>query len=202
MMITVDETGKLTDTLVTRYTDSAFVPEALRGLQSWDYVPARLDDTPISVRTEVRLFFESTGQVITLNAAATVRQLTAYANHQRFTNQLCAPDELDAIPKLLEEIHPPHPGRKSGAASTGGSATLDFIIDQHGQPRMPVVINASDDEYAIAATIALSRWKFTPPSRQGKPVAVQVQQAFVFSPDSQGNNSVSPAPGLLSALLD
>jgi TonB family protein len=189
VMITVDETGKLTDTLVTRYTHPGFVREAMRGLRSWDYVPAQLDGVPVSVRTEVRMYFESTGQVITLDPGSALRQLTAYANHPRLINQLCTPAELDAIPTLVEEIYPPHPGRRPGASSTSGRATIDFIIDEKGRPRMPVVVSASDNEYANAAAVALSRWKFTPPSRQGRPVAVHVQQEFVFTADSESNNS-------------
>ena len=200
-MITVDETGKLTDTLVTRYTHPGFAREALRGLRSWDYVPARLDGVPISVRTEVRMYFESTGQVLTLDPGSALRQLTAYANHQRLINQLCTPAELDAVPTLVEKISPPHPGRQPGT-SPGGRATLDFIIDEKGQLRMPVLISATDNAYADAAAEALSQWKFTPPSRQGKPVAVHVQQEFVFTPDSQSNSSVTPATGRLTALLD
>ncbi|HTO04256.1 MAG TPA: TonB family protein, partial [Opitutus sp.] len=202
VMITVDETGKLTDILVTRYTHPGFVREAVRGLRSWEYVPARLNGTPISVRTEVRLFFESTGQVITLDPGSALRQLTAYAHQPRLINQLCTPAELDAMPTLLKKISPPHPGRRPGAASTSGRATLDFIIDEQGQPRMPVVISASDDEYANAAAVALSQWKFTPPSRQGKPVAVHVRQEFVFSADTQGDHPVGPTPRRLSALRD
>jgi outer membrane biosynthesis protein TonB len=46
------------------------------------------------------------------------------------------------------------------------------------------VLKTTDETYAQAAVGALSQWRFEPPTRRGKPVAVRVQQKFVFSNDS------------------
>jgi hypothetical protein len=58
---------------------------------------------------------------------------------------------------------------------------LDFYIDTEGRPRMPVVLSAAHDVYAIAAMEALLQWRFAPPTRQGRPAIVRATQQFSFA---------------------
>jgi hypothetical protein len=45
---------------------------------------------------------------------------------------------------------------------------------------MPVVLEATRDGFAVEAVDALSQWRFVPPTKDGRPVAVQVRQQFIF----------------------
>jgi TonB family protein len=181
VLITVDDTGTLTDAMATRYTHRGFAPEALRAVRSWNYKPAVIDGSPVSVRSELHLTFESTGQVMTLDAGATVQQLTAFAGRNDTINHLCAPEDLDEVPAPLQTVQPFHPRKAEDGSASEGRAVLDFIIDENGAPRMPVVLSSTDMDFAAAAASALAQWRFTPPSRRGRPVAVQVRQEFIFS---------------------
>jgi protein TonB len=78
VMISVDETGKLTDSLVTQFTHDALAAEALRAVREWRYTPSQRDGIPVAVRTQIHLFFQATGQVISLDAAATLRRLLSF----------------------------------------------------------------------------------------------------------------------------
>ena len=189
LMITVDEAGSLTDAMVTRYTHTGFTSEALRAVRSLKFKPAQADGVPVPVRTELHLFFESSGSVVTLDPQSAITQLTgfAYANSQ--VKHLCAPGELDRMPAATETVSPIHPGHFAHDKALGGKAMLDFIIDENGKPRMPVVVSSTDDQFAIAAADALNQWRFTPPVRQGKPVAVQVRQEFVFATTSNSDDA-------------
>ena len=66
------------------------------------------------------------------------------------------------------------------APASGGKAVVDFIGDPQGAPRMPVVVSSTHELFGEAAVDALSRWRFQPPTRGGRPVAVRVTQEFVF----------------------
>jgi TonB family protein len=180
VMITVDETGALTDAMVTRYTHPEFASEALHTLRSCRFSPAMENGIPVSVRTELRLSFESTGQIMTLDAGSTLQQLTAFSYRPDYVERLCSPTQLDRVPAPTETVSPRHPGHAPNGPIEGGRAVLDFIIDEQGVPRMPVLISSTNRSFANAAVEALSRWRFTPPIRQGKPIAVKVRQEFVF----------------------
>ena len=197
VMITIDDKGILTDSMITRYTHPQFAAEALRAMQGWKYTPARVNGVPVSVRTELNLLFEAKGQVMTLDAGSTLRQLTAFGYRADFTDNLCSVTELDAQPAPTHTVSPQHPGMTRDGKVTPGRAVLEFIIDEKGTPRMPVVVSTTDADFATTAADALSQWRFTPPLRHGKPVAVKVRQEFVFSADTDSPSSAgSPTPRL------
>jgi TonB family protein len=202
MLITVDDTGTLTDAMVTRTTHQGFAPEALRVVRNLTYKPARIDGTPVSVRTEIHLSFESTGQVMTLDANSTLQQLTAFAGRTDYIDHLCTSNQLDGVPTLLQSVSPLHPRKASDGSAAEGRAVLDFIIDESGKPRMPVVLSSTDIDFATAAGAALSQWRFTPPSRGGQPVAVQVRQEFIFAPPTDSETAAGAPQKRLSASTD
>ena len=76
---------------------------------------------------------------------------------------------------------------------------LDFIIDEHGVPRMPVLISSTDQSFGEAAADALGRWRFTPPVRKGKPIAVKVRQEFLFSTEETQDTPSGSTSKRLSA---
>jgi TonB family protein len=180
VMITVDAGGKLSDALVTRYTHEAFPAEALRVLRQWRYEPATVNGEPVAVRTELHFSFEASGAVISLDAASTVNSLMAFANKPIYLSKICPAHELDRPPVAVRTVSPVHPGQAPGTLSSEVKTVLDFIIDEKGTPRMPVLVSTSDAEFANRAVDALGQWQFAPPTRRGVPVAVRVQQAFVF----------------------
>jgi TonB family protein len=93
----------------------------------------------------------------------------------------CKADELDRPLATVQVVAPVHPGPSLQPAIPTGKVTLDFFFDAEGRPRMPVVVSATHDAFAFAAVDALEKWRFTPPTHDGKPVAVRVKQEFVFA---------------------
>ena len=180
VIMTVDATGKLTDALPTRYTHEAFATEVLRVLRQWKYEPAKLDGEPIAVRIELQFSFRASGAIVSLDSSSTLRALLPFAEHPRFINRLCPPTELDRTPEPVRRVSPRQPASVAQKPSVEETAVLDFIIDEKGLPRMPVLVNSPGAEFANQAAAALEQWQFSPPTRRGVPVSVRVQQAFVF----------------------
>src|SRR5687768_5275774 len=130
MIISVDETGALNDALVTRYTHPAFASEALSMLRTCRFYPARKNGVPLPVRSDLHLSFESTGQIMTLDAGSTLHQLTAFNRRPDYVDRLCAPSQLDQLPSPTQTVTPRHPGKAADGEIKGGKAMLDFIIDE------------------------------------------------------------------------
>jgi TonB family protein len=188
VMISLDADGVLTDALPIRYTHRAFADEAMRVLKQWRFEPVLVLGRPIAIRTDVHFAFEATGCVISVTPTAAIQELAAFANRPDYITPMCRPDELDNIPTAIRTVSPQIPAKPAEEGVIGGKAVIDFVIDETGQPRMPVLVSAAHEEFANQAAGALSQWRFTPPTRRGKPVAVQVRQEFLFP-----SNSGAPA---------
>lgn len=180
VMINVDSDGNLADVLVTGYTDPAFASEAISLVKHWRYKPATLDGQAVGVRLELKLNFVATGRVISLTALDATNAFAQRSFPRKFSTRVCAMKELDRPIAMLEVVSPLHPGHWENAAEKEGSTLIDFYVDESGLIRMPVVMETTNQNYAKAAVSALSQWRFTAPMKQGKPIAVRVQQKFIF----------------------
>ncbi|HEY4247697.1 MAG TPA: energy transducer TonB [Lacunisphaera sp.] len=180
LMINVDADGKLADLMVISYSNEAFADEAASLLKRWRYSAATVDGKPVGVRLQLEIDFLAKGRIISLTAIETTNSLVDRIMPVQLVKRVCAPDELDHPLEVLQTVNPPNPGLAENASRSSGSTVLDFYVDEKGQARMPVVMEATNPRYAQAAVNALNQWKFSSPTRQGKPIAVRVQQEFIF----------------------
>ncbi|MEO7597853.1 MAG: energy transducer TonB, partial [Opitutus sp.] len=167
VMITVDETGRLTDALPTRYTHESLATEAMRILPFWSYQPATVDGQPVPIRTELQLSFEASGTVVSMDGNATLKSLMSFANRPRYVRRVCAPGELDRLPTPVRTVSPVSTANTSGS-SGNQTAIIDFIIDEKGTPRMPMLVSSPAPELGDRAASALTQWQFSPPTRRGR----------------------------------
>jgi TonB family protein len=184
VMINIDSDGKLADLMVISYSHPAFAEEAVSLLKHWRYSPAAIDGNPVGVRLELKIDFVASGRVISLTALEAVNSFTQRMLPTAMSKKVCTPGELDHPIEVLQAVNPSHPGKAGHASQSSGSTLVDFYVDERGQMRMPVVMESTNETYAQAAVSALNQWKFSSPTKQGKPVAVRVQQKFVFPADS------------------
>lgn len=185
IFVQVDETGKLTDYLVTSYTVRQFADRVVNAVKAWRYEPARLDGKPISTVTELGFEFNTKGLVVTeLNLSSFVAQRDYLLHPETYTYRARTLHELDRIPAPSKIVHPVFPPE---AAPKHGSLSIDvqFYIDEEGQVRMPSVsrqANEANETLAAAAINAVSQWRFEPPTSHGESVLVSAVQEFKFQP--------------------
>ena len=184
VMINVDADGNLADLMVVSYSNAAFADEATNLLKQWRYSPATVDGTPVGVRLQLEIDFVAKGRVISLTAIETTNALVDRIMPLPLVKRICTPDELDHPLEVLQTVNPPNPGVAENANQSSGSTLVDFYVDEKGQARMPVVMETTNPGYAQAAVKALNQWKFSSPTRRGKPIAVRVQQEFIFPSSS------------------
>jgi hypothetical protein len=78
--------------------------------------------------------------------------------------------------------------RLSAGTLWKASATVDFIVDEHGIPRQVFFSTATDPLYGEAAAISVSRWRYTPGLKKGKPMRVHMQVSLT------GSSATASAP--------
>jgi TonB family protein len=152
-------------------------------LKQWQYQPALLDGRPVGSLLELRFEFKAHLKVITTDASDPYHNLLASIIGPRVTHLLCRPGDLDRPVATLQTVAPAGVGASSGSVA-GERVVVDFYVDQDGRIRMPVIMSATHDFLAQAAVDALNQWRFKPPTLAGQPVAVRVEQEFVFSPST------------------
>ena len=176
VVIAVDATGRLTDSLAIGYTDPMFAEAALAAARTWTYEPARVQGEARAGRAELLFVFKAdVVSVQSIDENYYKRVFTGLDEHYVFVAYPLS--KLDKIPTPIHVV-PPVIGPDRGGRR---SVTVEFYIDEKGVARMPVVERKdAGDVLAAAAVAAVEQWRFEPPLRKGQPVLVLAKQEFTF----------------------
>ena len=176
--LSVSDEGRLTDTLVLEALQQELVPPALEAIKEWRFKPARYNGQAVSVTVQLAIHYSQTGVVINRTAA---EMLNAYM--ERVVNrpdwEVCPADHLDQPLAVLKQVNPEYAVAAQREGVTG-RVRIRFYVDEQGDVRMPTVSAESHPYLAERAIGALRHWKFTPPTRGGRPVLVAAVQDFAF----------------------
>ncbi len=174
LVLSIDPDGRVADWLVTATTDPAFetlVADLLRDIEF------KLPAAPGPVRVAMTLHFQARGAVVSHTVNDTVDTLVNRMLAPRRIDKLGTPRQLDRPLAPVRTVSPLYPEAPAGP---GSRVVLDFLIDETGRVRMPVLHAGEDRVLANAATNALLEWRFDPPTRAGQPVIVAARQEFRF----------------------
>jgi TonB family protein len=179
LMLEVDVTGQLTDSLVVAYTHREFANEAQRVVGLWRFEPGFVDRKPVTSIVSLTFHFETAGPI-----AYTKTGPDAFpeAVAGEYVYQPHGVKNLDHSPVRIA-TSAPHYFTEWASQGRAGRVTVDFFIDESGQARMPTATTTDDELLAASAIAAVKQWRFERPTHQGKPVLVHAQQVFVFAPD-------------------
>jgi TonB family protein len=176
--ISVDQDGKLVDSLLVSYTEKAFADAAMAAIKRWRYQPALVHGRTQSSRADVIFSFRDQGVIVQSLPGAAERQVVANMLQGRSVYQACQLRDLDRIPTPVHVVSPTF-----NDDSKKHSVTVGFYIDEEGKVRLPSVPReAADDFFAAASVKAVEQWRFEPPLRKGQPVLVYAEQEFHFTP--------------------
>jgi len=183
--ISVDETGKLTDCLVTAYSHPKFADRAVEALKRWKFEPARLEGEPHSATAELTFHFETRGPiVVSLTANSYLELLNLQLRPSIYSYSACRLSQLDRIPVPTKVVQPSLP-LAAKELKKKLVVPVHFYIDEQGHVRLPAVDRESSqtaEGFAAEALAAVSQWEFEPPLSHGKPVLVAARQDFNFTP--------------------
>jgi TonB family protein len=183
--VQVDETGKLTDLLVTAYTHPLLAESAVQALKRWNYEPAWLHGKPRGATVDLTFIFEHKGLVVVdLTVTSYVQLRDVQLRPNAYTYGARTLRQLDRIPTPTKVVQPAYPV-EAGQKQQTAVVTVFFFIDEQGRVRLPAVSRETsemNDALAAAAVNAVSQWQFEPPLSKGVPVLVAARQDFNFKP--------------------
>lgn len=172
--VSLDQSGKLADYLVARYTHPEFADAAVDALQHWEF---KLNQ-PVGVVMEIVFLFRLNG-VLAVERFGGEGTLRHSVSAGEYVYQPCAPGELDHPPKPSHVVPPSYPAELE-QQGVEGVVSINFYIDEKGRARLPVPVTQENRLLASLATAAVEQWQFEPPTRAGKPVLVHATQRFSF----------------------
>lgn len=176
VLISVNDDGKLADTLLVAYTNRDLAESCLRAVKNWRFAPPTFHGQPVSLQRELRFDFDSRGSFVTMDINAYVSSMIERVQGgPRFIYWPHTLKDLDRIPTPLHTEHPVAPPGQLG------TATIEFYIDTEGHVRMPSIESADSQDLADAAAMTVRQWSFEPPTYQGHPVLIRVEQTFRFT---------------------
>ena len=90
------------------------------------------------------------------------------------------PSMLDNQPVPTQQARPVYPFemRRAGIA---GEVVVDFIVDAEGHVQNAFAVKMSQREFEAAAVQAVSKWRFKPGKKGGRPVNTHMQVPIVFT---------------------
>ncbi len=103
----------------------------------------------------------------------------AAAQEQR---QVYRPGEGVVAPRLVKETKPKYT-REAMTAKVQGNVMMDVVVEPDGTVGDVKVTKSLDDTHGLdqEAVKAVKQWKFTPGTKDGKPVPVRVEIEMTFT---------------------
>lgn len=88
--------------------------------------------------------------------------------------------KLDQKPVIKFSSPPQYPSVMR-QAQIEGEVLVDFVVNSEGKVMKPFAVRSSHREFEAAAVAAVSRWKFQPGTKGGRPVNTHMQVPIGFS---------------------
>ncbi len=196
VVITIDDHGKVDDSLALEATNDAFANAATSAVSEWLFKPisaiaansamsssamsnsAMSDVATSSPRREVLQFnFKRSGVVTTMTHSDAAKD--AFVGTRGPEVRTVAWNALDSIPRPIKVDMPQLP-LSTSAKREKTPLVINFVIDRQGHVRVPVIRGAADPALAKAVLSAVKTWRYTPPMQQKQAVAVEVTNALVL----------------------
>ncbi|MDE2295666.1 MAG: energy transducer TonB [Gammaproteobacteria bacterium] len=106
------------------------------------------------------------------------------AVHALLTSHRLAAARAGAAPalRLVRRVMPRYP-HEALDQHVAGSVVVAFVVDPHGRTRdVHVIAESPRGTFDHAATVAVERWRYAPPTLDGKPVSVPARIKIRFAP--------------------
>jgi TonB family protein len=159
LRIVVGSDGGARDFEVLRSVGMGLDENAIAAVRKWQFEPGTKDGQPVNVRVQIEVNFR-------LGDHPNVRWHLVRA-------------EFHLPPGASRPIIEKGPAPRVANEASNASATATFDVNEKGEAVDARIDKASDDEWGHDVSDALGKWRFTPASKDGKPVSVSCTMDFV-----------------------
>jgi TonB family protein len=161
LKIIVDEDGKPRDPKVLRSLGLGLDEQAIAAVNNWKFQPGAKDGQPVPVQAQIEVNFRMLDKGSTLARSRLARV------------EFHIP--LGALRPLVEKA----PRPRVADDANNATATVTFEINEEGLPINLQIEKSSEEAWARDVSDALSKWRFTPASKDGNPISVSCTMDFV-----------------------
>jgi TonB family protein len=181
--VVVDPRGRVSEVNVVGPAPARELEMAVRAaLAGWTFDPAKRNGEPCFAALAFTFDFAPEGTNTVPLAEATLKLV---ADLKKNPAKAVPVEQLDALPLAISRRNATYPSFPRGARPVG-TVEVEFYIDERGDARLPVAVNATNDIFAAAAVQAVSTWHFAPPLQKKKPVLTRARTTIEFNPPAVG----------------
>jgi len=181
--IALSEDGSLIDWLAIKATHAEMAKAVGHVIEGWDFEGLRSLNEPRGEAYLLDVDFESGGGAFATSSTLELSDhIFGSEEIPGFEGiKLATLSELDALPLPIHTEHPPVPPELKGYDRQ--EVVFEFYIDTDGMVHIPLLKSTEtklDERILLASQNALWKWRFFPPTSNGRPVVVKVSQPLVF----------------------
>lgn len=181
VIITRDVAGAPVDILLLESTHPEFGDAAVTAVKQWRFLPLGAGQPRVQ-RTEVVSFdFAMQGVVFAPAAGRTAAIDLTRRTASGPSIHLVSFDQLDHPIKAIRQVMPGFPAAMVGHVEQGW-ANVEFLVDEDGRVRVPIVVMESAPAFGDAALVAVANWQFEHPRENGRPVIAMTEFGIHFGP--------------------
>ncbi|MGH9524109.1 MAG: energy transducer TonB [Terriglobales bacterium] len=167
--------------------DPTLAAAAVEAVQRWRYEPYRLNDVPVEVSNAIVVNFTLDGHVeVKSDSSNPAPQAGGTANDA--TTEVANSGLPYPVYEHFRDINPPRAlfapaptyTKHATKAKTQGNVILGIIVTPEGNVINPQVCKSLDAELDRNAVDTVSTWKFTPATKDGRPVAAHILVDVTF----------------------
>ncbi|MFT3782787.1 MAG: energy transducer TonB [Nibricoccus sp.] len=169
----VDYAGRPLFTVAASASDRAFARAAVAMVEASEYTPGKRG--AYRVMSPANEHFQFDGE---LSLDPESRRILAELRKPNSTILPAA--DLDERPKLVKQVAPAYP-RALKDDGLIGQAEIEFVISRDGTVMFPRIVSATHEDFGWAASVAVAQWRYQPPQKGGRPVAVRMTVPILFT---------------------
>jgi TonB family protein len=171
----IGENGKVILVDVLKTTNLEFGAAVVAAVERFEFEPALKSGRPIRSILSFEQKFERDNAELVSAADSVLLSL-----ERKSPERIVSGTKLDSPLKPRSQRPALFPLAQIGKTQKG-DAVIEFLIDEDGHARLPLIVSASDASFGYSAVQALVEWQFDPPKSGGKPVVVRVRAPFKFT---------------------
>jgi TonB family protein len=162
--IVVKADGTVGDVRVVQSLDPLLDSEAIKTAKQWVFAPGIKDGVAVPVAVQIEMTFT----------------LKDDRGPKVGSPDVFKPGDGVMTPKVLSETKPEYPP-ETKASGVQGLVTLECVVLPSGRVGDVAVKKSLEPTLDQAAIRAMRQWRFTPGTKDGKPVPVQVEVEMTFT---------------------
>jgi TonB family protein len=173
-IVRVDEQGIVRDVKITEATEPAFGSSLKAAMSAWRFEPKVQKGQP-----QPNIFvYEHRFSLGPFHGQPLSRAAKRMLDHRR-KGRFAEAGALDALPSIRHRPLPIYPLERDGTG-VSDEVTVAFFVDVDGTVLLPYATLFRDEAMAWSAVTAVSRWRFTPPLKDGQATVARLEVKVAF----------------------